>query len=364
MSYVCQYQRGRRVNIGQVGVITPAQARDRAKEILADAVKGDLPHSKKQKASLPTLNNFINNEYAAWRHANRKSAKKDIDRLIAKFGNDFGHLLLSDIAPLAIDKWRSKRIAENIKHVTVNPDISILKAMLKKAEEWGIINESPLQKFKLARIDSLSKIRYLTIDEEKNLKNALVQRDDELKSARLRGNEWRNERKYPPLPDLNQCSFADHITPMILISLNTGLRQGELFNLKWENINFERAILTVTADVAKSGKTRHIPLNSLILKILMNWQKQADKNELVFSSKKTGTLFNNVKKAWKNILDTAGIKNFRWHDMRHHFASKLVMAGVDLNTVRELLGHADIKMTLRYAHLAPEHKANAVEKLV
>lgn len=91
---------------------------------------------------------------------------------------------------------------------------------------------------------------------------------------------------------------------------------------------------------------------------------QGNENALVFPNPQTGTQFDSVKKAWSSILKAADIKDFRWHDMRHHFASKLVMAGVDLNTVRELLGHADIKMTLRYAHLAPEHKANAVAKLV
>ena len=90
---------------------------------------------------------------------------------------------------------------------------------------------------------------------------------------------------------------------------------------------------------------------------------QGQHKGLVFSNS-NGGLFNNVKKAWSGILADAEIQNFRWHDMRHHFASKLVMVVVDLNTVRELLGHADIKMTLRYAHLAPEHKAKAVAKLV
>jgi site-specific recombinase XerD len=84
---------------------------------------------------------------------------------------------------------------------------------------------------------------------------------------------------------------------------------------------------------------------------------------LVFPGK-NGERFIHIKKSWGGVIDRAEINGFRFHDLRHHFASKLVMAGVDLNTVRELLGHADIEMTLRYAHLAPEHKAKAVAKLV
>jgi len=101
-------------------------------------------------------------------------------------------------------------------------------------------------------------------------------------------------------------------------------------------------------------------LNAISLKVLNDWRQQTSGNGLVFINSKTGKMFDNVNKAWDGILTAAGIENFRWHDMRHHFASKLVMKGVDLNTVRELLGHSAIKMTLRYAHLAPEHKANAV----
>ena len=122
-------------------------------------------------------------------------------------------------------------------------------------------------------------------------------------------------------------------------------------------------MLTIEGTYAKSGKTRHIPLNSEAVSILKSWRQQTNNVGLVFPSK-NGEPFDNVKKAWTGILDEAKIKNFRWHDMRHHFASRLVMADVDLNTVRELLGHSDMFMTLRYAHLAPEYKANAVEKLV
>jgi site-specific recombinase XerD len=103
---------------------------------------------------------------------------------------------------------------------------------------------------------------------------------------------------------------------------------------------------------------------AISLKALAEWRRQCLGDGLVFANPDTGKPFDNVNKAWDGILSLAKIDKFRWHDMRHHFASKLVMKGVDLNTVRELLGHADIKMTLRYAHLVPEHKVNAVAKLV
>ena len=104
-------------------------------------------------------------------------------------------------------------------------------------------------------------------------------------------------------------------------------------------------------------------MNEEAYQVLVAWQKETKfQSGLVFRNQE-GERFTDVKKAWSAVKKLAGIINFRWHDMRHHFASKLVMAGIDLNTVRELLGHADIKMTLRYAHLAPEHKAKAVAKL-
>lgn len=180
-------------------------------------------------------------------------------------------------------------------------------------------------------------------------------------------NAWRTERRYGLQPDLRSLTYADHLKPMVLLSLNTGMRQGEVFGLTWAEVHLGRREITVDGAKAKSGQTRHIPLNDEAWSVLSAWRDQADGEAagpaLVFPNR-DGQRFNNVRKSWEGVLAAAGITEFRWHDLRHSFASKLVMAGVDLNTVRELLGHSDIKMTLRYAHLAPEHKAAAVAKLV
>ena len=93
------------------------------------------------------------------------------------------------------------------------------------------------------------------------------------------------------------------------------------------------------------------------------WQKQTKGEGIIFPNSKTGAPLKDIKKAWSGILKGAEIQDFRFHDLRHSFASKLVMAGIDLNTVRELMCHSDIKMTLVYAHLSPGHKENAIDRV-
>jgi integrase len=211
-------------------------------------------------------------------------------------------------------------------------------------------------------VDNDSRVRYLTGDEETSLMTALEDREKVIRQGRASGNEWRKVRQLEPRPDLNALPFADHLKPMVIVSLNTGLRWGELVALTWDKVDMTNANLTVIGTTAKSGKTRHVPLNTTAMIALKKWQNQST-GPVVFPGRDGGTL-DNVNRSWNAVLTVAKITDFRWHDMRHHFASRLVMAGVDLNTVRELLGHSDMKMTLRYAHLAPEHKAAAVAKLV
>jgi len=197
----------------------------------------------------------------------------------------------------------------------------------------------------------------LSVDEENRLRAALAARDARGIAARRSANQWRAARGYELLPDLP--FFADHLTPAVLLSMNTGLRRGELLALHWTDIDQDQAVLTITAANAKAGQTRHLPLNAEALGTFQKWQKQQPTADRVFP------IDTSFKSAWLSLLKQAKIvSRFRWHDLRHHFASRLAQAGVPLNTIRELLGHGSIAMTLRYAHLAPDQRMEAVAKLV
>ena len=139
----------------------------------------------------------------------------------------------------------------------------------------------------------------------------------------------------------------------MLLAINTGLRRRELLKLQWSSIDFNRQLLTVEGP-SKSRQTRHVVLNDEATNVLRNWQEQARDRARIFD------VATNFKTAWKALLKRAGITRFRWHDMRHHFASRLVQRGVPLNTVRDFLGHSTAQMSLRYAHLAPDQRREAV----
>jgi integrase len=239
---------------------------------------------------------------------------------------------------------------------TVHRDIAALSAVLTRAVKLGKLDDNPVRRVDKPRIDRNPKERYLSTEEERQLREALRARDRKAAEARRCANQWRRDRNYPTLPELPH--FADHLTPAVLLSMNTGLRRGELPALTWSAIDLTHQFLTVGGDTAKTGNTRHIPLNAEALSVLRKWKEQQPDQDRVFP------IDTGFKSGWGQLLDDAKITTrFRWHDLRHHFASRLAQAGVPLNTIRELLGHGSMAMTLRYAHLAPDQKKDAVAKL-
>jgi site-specific recombinase XerD len=227
-----------------------------------------------------------------------------------------------------------------LKPSTLNRKLNALRGLFARALEWEVITASPMKKVK-KQDEPDGKVRFLDPDEEDRLYAALDARRVFLRA------------KYGD-------DYEDVVEVAIVLSLHTGLRRGELFKLRRSDVDLRHAFVTVLSVNAKSRRQRHVPLNAEALAILTRWKARAT-NGMVFPNESGEAPIRDLK-AWPEIRKAAKLVAFRWH-MRHHFASRLVMAGVDLNTVRELLGHADLKMTLRYAHLSPQHRARAVSLL-
>ena len=372
MTFYFSYRNGqgkrKRYRIGNSESLSPAQARDQAVLLSARVVAGeDIQLQKKrerqvaQQAKSQTLDGFLIHQYEPWATSQRKSGAATVKRI----RSNFEHLIqrpLVDVNLWVIEKWRSEELKRGKAKTTINRDVTTLKACLSKAVEWEMLPANPLQKLTPLRAEGSSRARYLTASEESALRNALIARDQRLRENRVSGNAWRRARHQAALPDLSTVAFADYLQPMVLLTFNTGLRRGEVLQLRWADVDLPQRKLIVRGDNAKSGKTRHIPLNNEALTTLQQWRSDSRSTEWVFAGH-DGERMQAVKTSWTGVLRSAAIIDFRWHDLRHHFASRLVMNGVDLNTVRELLGHSDLAMTLRYAHLSPEHKADAVAKL-
>ena len=147
---------------------------------------------------------------------------------------------LIEITSWAIEKWRSAKLKSGATPGTVNRDLAELKAALSKAVKWGLLESHPLANLKLSKIDRNPKVRYLSEEEEFRLRRALTERSINYYAARERGNTWRRQRGYAELP----ADAGDHLRPIVLLALNTGLRRGEIFNLRWGDINIEKAMVT------------------------------------------------------------------------------------------------------------------------
>jgi integrase len=211
---------------------------------------------------------------------------------------------------------------------TVNRYLGTLKAAFYLALKNGKVERNPVSLVKLKKENNKRK-RYLSEEEEFSLFKMLPQ----------------------------------EYHPMVKVALHTGMRKGEQLRLKWSDIDFRQRIITVRE--SKSGEERQIPMNDVVTETLQSLPRMIH-NPYVFFGRKPGEEFKNgIKNSdWKKYLTLSGIEDFRWHDLRHTFASRVVMSGVNLLTVSKLLGHSSTEMSERYSHLAPDYLNNAVATLV
>lgn len=355
-SYYARFGRNRRFALGKADVVAPDEARAKCQQILGNITHGRHPLEGLSGIAGITLGQFIDDIYTPWVRTNRpRTAVNTLEKLRLLFGSWFAEPL-SAITVERLELWKSRRLNNGLKGTTVTRDLYALSSVLTRAVRVGRLTSNPIRKVEKPRIDRHPKVRFLDRDEEARLRRVLHERDQAMCASREAMNIRRRARGEDVLPAL--LHFGDHLTPAVLLSMNTGLRLGETRKLCWSSIDFVRRWLTVEGGHAKGRQTRHVPLNQEASRVLTQWREQMGAGPQVFE---VATSF---KTAWGHALKRAGISEFRWHDLRHHFASRLVQSGVPLNTVRDLLGHASVAMSLRYAHLAPDQRCEAVARLV
>lgn len=374
--------RRNRYKLGIYGNVSCEGVRSLALGVAGEVAGGKDPQERRKaerarvaRDKHSTLSAFLEERYEPWARAHLKSAEFQIARIRSDFAEKLGEPLRA-FNPFMVEGLRQKWKKAGNKPRSVNRDIQRLQSVLSRAVEWGVLESHPLAGLKPLKADKTGRVRFLSKSEESALRKALFSREDARRKARIRFNTWRVARNKAPLPERSD-ELVDHIKPMVLLALNTGMRRGELLGLKWGAVNLPGKQVTVTAETAKSGHTRRIPLNTEAHSTLTAWHKRADKpgpDELVFPGANGGRM-KRIDTAWESLMKRAGLwikdkddpkkghSTFRLHDCRHHFASRLVQAGVDLYTVKELLGHSEITMTERYSHLAPDNLRAAVERL-
>ena len=300
-----------------------------AKEVLArkraEAAEGR--YSTPAKKPSPLFED-IAAEYLQYYQANRRPRSVERHQMAFQALKPFfaGHRL-SDISPFLIEKYKRSRKEQGRSEVTINRELAFLKNLFTMAVTWGRASENPVKQVRFFREDN-GRTRFLTEEEETRL--------------------------------LAACSPT--LRPVVLTVLHTGFRKSELLSLTWQDVDFQRRMITVQASYAKNGETRSIPMTATVTTTLRALQPTTASTAAVFLNHQ-GAPYRNLRNVFVAACRRGGVTDVTFHDLRHTFASRLVMAGVDLPTVKELMGHKNITMTMRYAHLSHGHKQSAVAVL-
>jgi site-specific recombinase XerD len=283
-----------------------------------------------------TLKGFLE-EYMRFSQTNKRLNSQSKDRYtidnIREFAKDNNIINIKDIQTRHIEEYKTKRLNAGLKPRSVNRELQSLKAMLAKALEWKYITENPAKPAKYLK-EVRKPPRFLNKEEVENL----------LKET---------SGKYKT---------------MVMIALYTGFRISEVYNLQWQDINFEDNKISVVPRASftpKDHEFRSLPLNSKLKEYLLKLSgpKHAAGYVIEEGKKEERQPLNTLFVTFNQIFKKANIKDASFHTIRHTFASHLVINGISLYTVSQLLGHSKIETTMIYAHLSKEHLKNSVEHL-
>lgn len=285
-------------------------------------------------------------------------------RIANRFKNLWQNKQISEITPKVIETYKENRlktkcgkkivngneISKYVSSATINREIGVLSKIFSLAVANGYTNANPVHDVKKMRVTNKLE-RHLSVEEEKRMYQVC---DDDFSFSKLPREE--QER-------LQRIHNGEHayLKPILIMALNTGMRKGEILNMTWDCVDFDKN--EISALNTKNGKKNTIPMSSKLRKTLLAMYKNKGQNKYVFTNPYTGTKYNDIKKCFKTVCKLANVKNLRFHDLRHTGATRMVAAGVPLPVVKQILNHASIQTTMRYAHTMREQEISAVEAL-
>ena len=325
------------------GALKTARTKAQAEEAYIDVLKEIHEGAYGKPTGNKTLKEFVEKIFIGWSKSQKKSWRSDLSRLkpIMEF---FGKQKLGDISPFRIESFKIKRLKTPVSYkkvekprsaASVNRELQLLSRIFTLAISKKELRENPCAEVELLPGERKRR-RRLHPEERVRLFEAVTAR-------------------------LSQ-SKRTHLTSIITLDLNTGLRRTELLSLKLEQIDFLRNVITVRG--TKNGEDREVEMNFTARALLLELVAQARTKgwEFIFTNPKTGTRYKDIKKGFRNALRDAGIEDFRFHDLRHTFASH---AGddpqVSVAALAETMGHKDWKTTMQYTHASKAGKLRVVQ---
>lgn len=235
----------------------------------------------------------------------------------------FGNMTLFEISTRIVAEYRHQRL-QKVKPATLYQELALLRRMFNVAiREWEWLKNNPVSRLSFSVGNKNARDRWLTPDEEGNL--------------------------------LSHATSPHWLRTLLVVALHTGMRRGEILDLKWQNVDFSRKMILIVK--SKNGEKRGLPMSNTLYRVLKDIKVRN------ISGRVFPIAVRSLRVAFEKTLVKAKIENFHFHDLRHTFATRLVQKGIDLYRVKELLGHKTLAMTMRYAHHYPESLRASVEVL-
>lgn len=322
--------RGRRYQ-GAIGNVSKAVAREVAEKKRVEALEGRLierplkaPVLGQYDAEKDAFTGAAGQYMAYYLKQHKPSSARRVACVLVSLCREFGARKLDEITPFLLERYKKTRKDAGCADATVNRELSCFKNLFNMGIKWEWVRENPVREVKLFR-ENNARLRWLSRAEEAQL--------------------------------LTHCD--PKLAAFVVAALDTGFRAGELQAVRWLDVDFAGMTLSVRSGYTKNGDPRTNPMTARLREVLEKWRQIAGGKgeDLVFGAWRYREPFERARDAAKLGADVLV------HSLRHTFISRLVLGGVNIRTVQELAGHRTITMTMRYSHLAPEHKKRAVAVL-